>query len=142
MGHTGCGLGLMASRRVMMACYSMPAQRLSAINGALPADCPCYEAGRIVGSATLFYPTTIGGVDMVTSPYDGAAASSATANNKWHTVGVLRHRNTVWLHNPAYTSPSDTAEPQKVPMVPGMSNVTGSLTAHALALSITTTSKA
>jgi hypothetical protein len=108
----------------IVACYSTPAQRLNAINGALPADRPQYEAGRAVGSATRFYPTTAGGVGMVTSPYDGAAASSATGTNEWHTVGMLRHRDTVWLHNPAYAPPSDPSQPQRLPMVPGMSNVT------------------
>jgi hypothetical protein len=61
---------------------------------------------------------------MVTSLYDGAAASSAAGNNEWHTVGMLCHRDTVWLHNPAYAPPSDPSRPQRLSMVPGMSNVT------------------
>jgi hypothetical protein len=36
----------------IVACYSTPAQRLGAINGALPADRPQYEAGQAVESAT------------------------------------------------------------------------------------------
>jgi hypothetical protein len=52
----------------------------------------------------------------VTSPYDGTAASSATGNNEWHTVGMLRHRDTVWLHNPAYAPPSDPSQPQRLPI--------------------------
>jgi hypothetical protein len=112
----------------IVACYSTPAQRLAAINGALPEDRPQYQAGRAVGSATRFYPTQAGGVGMVTSPYANAAMSSATAANEWHTVGLLRHGDTMWIHNPAYASQPTTAtgapEAQRLPMVPGMSNVT------------------
>jgi hypothetical protein len=109
----------------IVACYSTPTQRLTAINGALPADRPQYEAGRTVGSATRFYPTSTGGVGMVASPYANAAVSSATANNEWHTVGVLRHGDTVWVHNPAYAPPSaNMSLSQRLPVIPGMSNIT------------------
>jgi hypothetical protein len=113
----------------IVACYSTPAQRRNAIDGALLADRLQYEAGYAVGSATHYYPTGVGGVGMVTSPYANAAVVSATGNNEWHTVGVLRHRDTVWVYNPAYAPPPAGAgagvpEPQRLPMVPGMSNVT------------------
>jgi hypothetical protein len=108
----------------IVACYSTITQRLNAIEGALPEDQPQYKAGRVVGSATRFYPTSTGGIGMVTSPYANAAISSATRSNEWHTVGLLRHKDTVWIHNPAYTSPPASSKPERLPMIPGISNVT------------------
>ena len=106
-----------------VACYGNQQQRAAAINGALPDDRPQYEAGRAVGSVTRHYPTRKGGVGMVASPYANAAVSSATGANDWHTVGVLRHDHTVWIHDPAYYPPADGTI-QRLPMVPGLSNVT------------------
>ena len=108
----------------IVACYSNLKQRRIAIVGALPMDRPQYEAGRAVGSATGYYPAGTGGVGLITSPYANAAVSSTSASNEWHTVGILRHGDTVWIHNPAYAPPpSDVSEAERLPMVPGMSNV-------------------
>ena len=104
----------------IVATYATAAQRTQAINGALPQDLPHYQAGVVVGTATRYYPTGIGGVGMVTSPLQGAAQSSATGANDWHTVGVLRQGKTVWVHDPAYQMYSQ----DRLPIIPGTSNVT------------------
>lgn len=103
----------------VIATYATAAHRTQAINGALPYDQPQYQAGAVVGAATRYYPTGIGGVGLVTSPLQSAAQSSAGAND-WHTVGVLRQGQTAWVHDPAYQMGSQT----RLPMIPGTSNVT------------------
>jgi hypothetical protein len=108
----------------IVACYSTSVQRLNAIDSALPEDQPQYKAGCVVGSATRFYPSGTGGIGMVTSPYANAAISSATGSNEWHTVALLRHKDTVWIHNPAYTPSTTSSQPERLSMIPGMSNVT------------------
>jgi hypothetical protein len=103
----------------IVATYPTAAQRMQAVNGALPQDRQQYQAGAVVGATTRYYPTGIGGVGMVTSPLQSAAQSSAGSND-WHTVGVLRQGQTVWVHDPAYQMGSQA----RLPMIPGTSNVT------------------
>jgi hypothetical protein len=107
----------------------MSVQWHNVIDGVLLADQLQYKAGYAVESTTHYYSTDIGRVGIVTSSYANAAVMSATDNNEWYTVGVLCHRDTVWVYNPAYVPLSAGAgagvpEPQRLPMVPGMSNVT------------------
>ncbi len=104
----------------IVAAYPTAAHRSQAVSGALPLDQQQYQAGAVVGAATRYYPTTAGGVGMVTSPLQSAAQSSASGVNDWHTVGVLRQGQTVWVHDPAYQMHSQT----RLPMIPGTSNVT------------------
>jgi hypothetical protein len=107
-----------------VACYGTQTQRQIAIAGAHPEDRAQYEAGRVVGSATRYYPTGRGGVRIIASPYASASESSATGSNEWHTVGMLCHGDTIWLHDPAYALLRDVTQPQRLPLVPGTSNVT------------------
>ena len=100
----------------IVATYSTAVQRTQTIQSAHPLDLQQAQAGVTVGSATRYYPSTQGGVGMVTSPLQSAKSTA----NDWHTVGVLRQGSTVWVHDPAYQMNSQT----RLPMIPGTSNVT------------------
>jgi hypothetical protein len=100
----------------IIATYANQTQRLHAINNAYPEDRQQYTAGMSVNSATRYYPSGIGGVGMVTS----SLQNTTQASNDWHTVGVLRHGQTVWVHDPQYVPGSQT----RLPMIPGTANVT------------------
>jgi hypothetical protein len=104
----------------IVATYPTTTHRTQAINGALPQDQQQYQAGAVVGAATRYYPTGTGGIGIVVSPLQGATQSSAEGANSWHAVGVLRQGQTVWIHDPAY----QTGSQQRLPMIPGTSNVT------------------
>ena len=89
------------------------------IGQANPADEQQYQAGAAINTATRYYPSTQGGVGLVTSPFNSAAQASAGEPNAWHTVAVLRQGPTAWVYDPAYT----TGSQERLPMVPGTANV-------------------
>ena len=103
-----------------VATYASVGQRAQAIAGAQLADQPQYQAGRVVGSVTRYYPSQRGGVGLVASPLQSAAQASLGTTNEWHVVGVLRHQQTVWVYDPSYAVGSQA----RLRMIPGTSNVT------------------
>lgn len=104
----------------ILATYATAAQRTRAVTGALLQDRSQYEAGKVVGSTTRYYPYGIGGIGIVTSPMQSAAQASVGTYNDWHAVAVLRQGPTVWIYDPSYVIGSQT----RLPMIPGTSNVT------------------
>jgi hypothetical protein len=104
----------------VVATYTNAAQKQTYINGALPEDRAQYQGGVAISTASPYYPSTKGGIGMVTSPLQNASQVSETGVNDWHTVGFLRQQGTVWVHDPAYTMDSQS----RLPMIPGTSNVT------------------
>jgi hypothetical protein len=109
----------------VVATYADQAHRTRLINGALLIDKPHYQAGVTVSTAAPYFPAGVGGVGVVCSPLDSAVGFQ---NNNWHHVGVLRHGNSAWIHDPAYVMGSQT----RLPAIPGTSNVTRLLNTHIL----------
>jgi hypothetical protein len=60
-------------------------------------------------------PVGTGGLTLVTSPYQNAAA--ATQANDWHAVAVVRRGNTLWIFNPEFRNAEYAAAQQPLRLV-------------------------
>ena len=82
----------------IIPCYRDVKQRNIQIARAHEEDKDDYKAGYSISSSIRYFPSRIGGVGVIVSPYDNATQTT----NTWHAVAIVRQGSHMAIYDPTY----------------------------------------